>query len=150
LKKVYAADPWRTSPPTTEFANIDRLELLDNEYSNTILVVHPSVKLVVFRGDVSNVRLQSPNTQVIRLEKGQDPGLIHGDGRTVAAVVMPREMPVILAHVDAPVMGGEDLVLDEVEGDVIVEREVGVEKVAEGAPVDEAEEGAVESVVPSP
>ncbi len=80
LKKIYADDPWRTSPPTTEFANIERLELIDNEYSNTILVIHPSVKLVVFRGDLTNVRLQSPNTQVIRLEKDRPmhPGLPGG------------------------------------------------------------------------
>src|SRR5688500_5982357 len=32
LKKIYADDPWRNTPPTTEFANIERLELLDNEY----------------------------------------------------------------------------------------------------------------------
>jgi len=85
LKKVYANDPWRTTPPTTEFANIERLELLDNEYLNTILVIHPSVKVVIFRGDMSNVRLQSPGTHVIRLDKDQDPSTINGDGTAVAS-----------------------------------------------------------------
>jgi hypothetical protein len=85
LKKIYANDPWRTSPPTTEFANIERLELLDNEYLNTILVIHPSVKVVIFRGDMSNVRLQSPGTHVIRLDKDQDPSTINGDGTAVAS-----------------------------------------------------------------
>lgn len=85
LKKIYSEDPWRNSPPTTEFANIERLELIDNEYTNTILVIHPSVKLVIFRGDIANVRLASPNTHVIHLERGQDPSLIGPDGTAVAA-----------------------------------------------------------------
>jgi len=84
LKRIYAADPWRTSPPTTEFANIDRLELLDNEFVNTILVVHPSVKVVIFRGDMTHVRLESPGTHVIRLEKDQDPATINFDGTVIA------------------------------------------------------------------
>jgi hypothetical protein len=84
LKRIYADDPWRTRPPTTEFANIDRLELLDNEYSNTILIVHPSVKVVVFRGDMNNLRLESTGTHVIRLEKNQDPATINPDGTAVA------------------------------------------------------------------
>src|SRR5215212_4732514 len=88
LKKIYAEDPWRTTPPTTEFANIDRLELLDNEYTNTILVVHPSVKTVIFRGDITNVRLQSNSTHVIRLEKGQDPAAITLDS-TATALATP-------------------------------------------------------------
>jgi hypothetical protein len=89
LKRIYADDPWRTTPPTTEFANIERLELLDNEYLNTILVIHPSVKVVIFRGDMTNVRLESPSTHVIRLEKGQDPSTILGDGTAVAVNQMP-------------------------------------------------------------
>lgn len=92
LKKIYAEDPWRTRPPTTEFANIDRLELLDNEYSNTILIVHPSVKLVIFRGDINNVRLESKDTHVIRLEKNQDPATIGLDG-TALALASPEPMP---------------------------------------------------------
>jgi hypothetical protein len=86
LKRIYTDDPWRTTPPTTEFANIDRLELIDNEYSNTILVVHPSVKMVVFRGDMSNVKLQSPSTTVIRLSPGQDPAMIGPDGTALASI----------------------------------------------------------------
>jgi hypothetical protein len=85
LKKIYANDPWRSTPPTTEFANIERLELLDNEYVNTILIVHPSVKVVIFRGDISNLRLESPSTHVIRLERDQDPATINMDGTAVAA-----------------------------------------------------------------
>jgi hypothetical protein len=85
LKRIYAEDPWRTKPPTTEFANIDRLELIDNEYSNTILVVHPSVKMVIFRGDMSNVKLQSPGTTVIKLKAGQDPAMIGPDGTVLVS-----------------------------------------------------------------
>jgi hypothetical protein len=84
LKKIYTNDPWRSTPPTTEFANIERLELLDNEYVNTVLIVHPSVKVVIFRGDISNLRLESPSTHVIRLEKDQDPSMINMDGTAVA------------------------------------------------------------------
>ena len=80
LKRIYSDDPWRTRPPTTEFANIDRLELLDNEYSNTILIVHPTVKTVVFRGDINNLRLESKGTHVIRL----DPTIVDPDGTAVA------------------------------------------------------------------
>jgi hypothetical protein len=92
LKRIYSEDPWRTSPPTTEFANIDRLELIDNEYSNTILIVHPSVKMVIFRGDISNLRLQSPGTHVIRLEKGQDPATIaYGTALAMAPPPLPPQ-----------------------------------------------------------
>jgi hypothetical protein len=101
LKKIYASDPWRTAPPTTEFANIDRLELLDNEYLNTVLVVHPSVKVVIFRGDLSNVRLESPGTHVIRLEKGQDPSTINSDG-TAVATAAPASVPSASVTVTAP------------------------------------------------
>ena len=92
LKRIYADDPWRTAPPTTEFANIDRLELIDNEYANTVLVVHPSVKVVVFRGDLSNVKFQSPGTTVIRLRPGQDPADVGADvGADGTAVVADDE-----------------------------------------------------------
>ena len=86
LKRIYADDPWRTKPPTTEFANIDRLELIDNDYANTILVIHPSVKMVVFRGDMANVKLQSPGTTVIKLKAGEDPAMVGPDGTMLAAV----------------------------------------------------------------
>jgi len=93
LKKIYAEDPWRTTPPTCEFANIDRLELFDNEYVNTILIVHPSVKTVVLRGDISNLRLESPSTHVIRLEKDQDPASL-GFDRGAVASADPANSPV--------------------------------------------------------
>jgi hypothetical protein len=96
LKKIYASDPWRTTPPTTEFANIDRLELLDNEYVNTTLVIHPSVKVVIFRGDMTNVRLQSPSTHVYRLEKGQEPSIIPNTA-VASAMPKPADMPVAQA-----------------------------------------------------
>jgi hypothetical protein len=73
LKKLYAANPWRTAPPTTEFYNIDRLELLDNEFNNTTIVIHPSVKTVVLRGDISKLLVESASTQVIRLAPHVDP-----------------------------------------------------------------------------
>ena len=75
LKKIYAANPWRTAPPTTEFYNIERLELLDNEFSNTTIVIHPSVKTVVLRGDISKMLIESPDTQVIRLTPRSAPPL---------------------------------------------------------------------------
>jgi hypothetical protein len=101
LKKIYADDPWRTSPPTCEFANIDRLELFDNEYVNTILVVHPSVKTVVLRGDISNLRLESPSTHVIRLEKDQDPASL-GFDRTAVAAADPAATPAAEEDPEAP------------------------------------------------
>jgi hypothetical protein len=67
LKRMYEQNPWRITPPVTEFYNIGRLELLDNQYSNTIIVIHSSVKVVVFRGDISNIQVESPSTQVINL-----------------------------------------------------------------------------------
>jgi hypothetical protein len=101
LKKIYAADPWRSTPPTAEFANIDRLELIDNEYVNTILIVHPSVKMVILRGDISNLRLQSPSTHVIRLENGQDPRTISFDGTAVASATGPHIVQPDDAHTPA-------------------------------------------------
>ena len=71
LKQIYANNPWRTWPPVTEFYNIDRLELLDNEYSNTTVVIHPSVKQVIIRGTMPGLRVVSQDTQVVRLEPGQ-------------------------------------------------------------------------------
>src|SRR2546421_7489741 len=40
LKKVYAENPWRTTLPTTEFYNIERLQLLYNAFSNTTTLIH--------------------------------------------------------------------------------------------------------------
>ncbi len=73
LRRVYERNPWRHDPPVTEFYNIDRLELLDNDYTNTTIVIHPSVKTVVFRGEISRLQVESPETQVIRLVPTQAP-----------------------------------------------------------------------------
>jgi hypothetical protein len=80
LKRIYTDNPWRTTPPVTEFYNIERLELLDNEYSNTIVVIHPSVKQVVIRGELPGLKISDEHeTEVIRLNPGQAP-----DGGTPA------------------------------------------------------------------
>ncbi len=69
LKRLYHASPWRKSPPLTEFYNIDHLELLDNEFENTTIIIHSSVKTVVLRGsDLSHVQVESPDTQVLRMD----------------------------------------------------------------------------------
>jgi hypothetical protein len=74
LKRIYTDNPWRTTPPVTEFYNIERLELLDNEYSNTIVVIHPSVKQVVIRGELPGLKISDEHeTEVIRLNPGQTP-----------------------------------------------------------------------------
>ena len=70
LKGVYERNPWRTTPPVTEFYNIERLELLDNEFFNTTIVIHPSVKTVVVRGDISRLVVESAGTRVIRMPSG--------------------------------------------------------------------------------
>jgi hypothetical protein len=72
LKSLYEKHTWRTTPPVTEFYNIERLELLDNEYSNTVVVIHPSVKQVVLRGNLPGLQIENPQTtQVIHLDPGQ-------------------------------------------------------------------------------
>jgi hypothetical protein len=87
LKRIYAKDAWRTSPPRTEFYNIDRLELLDNDFVNTTIVIHPSVKTVVLRGDVSKLSVESPGTQVIHLNPGERPPMhIPGADSVVLAI----------------------------------------------------------------
>ena len=92
LRKMSMDNPWRTTLPTTEFFNIDRLELLDNEYVNTTLVIQSSVKTVVFRGDLSKLRIQSPDTQVLHLEPGQDPFMALPPGTEVlASIIVPPE-----------------------------------------------------------
>lgn len=92
LKKIYAANPWRTAPPTTEFYNINRLELLDNEFSNTTIIIHPSVKTVVLRGDISKLLIESPDTQVIRLTpRSASPTLV--PPAAFAANIEPNGMP---------------------------------------------------------
>jgi hypothetical protein len=72
LKQIYANNPWRTTPPVAEFYNIDRLELLDNEYSNMVVIIHPSVKQVVVRGSLPGLKLENPqSTQLIQLQPNQ-------------------------------------------------------------------------------
>jgi hypothetical protein len=72
LKQIYANNPWRNTPPVAEFYNIDRLELLDNEYSNMVLIIHPSVKQVVVRGSLPGLKLENPQaTQLIQINPGQ-------------------------------------------------------------------------------
>ena len=72
LKQIYANNPWRNTPPVAEFYNIDRLELLDNEYSNMVLIIHPSVKQVVVRGRLPGLKLENPQaTQLIQINPGQ-------------------------------------------------------------------------------
>lgn len=71
LRRLYADNPWRTWPPVMEFHNIDRLELLDNEFENTTVVIHPSVKKVVVRGKLPEgwQVLNRQATRVIRLDE---------------------------------------------------------------------------------
>src|SRR5436190_413183 len=72
LKQIFANNPWRTTPPVVEFYNIERLELLDNEYSNMVLIIHPSVKQVVVRGNLPGLKLENPQaTQLIQINPGQ-------------------------------------------------------------------------------
>jgi len=72
LKQIFANNPWRTTPPVAEFYNIERLELLDNEYSNMVLIIHPSVKQVVVRGNLPGLKLENPPaTQLIQINPGQ-------------------------------------------------------------------------------
>jgi hypothetical protein len=116
LKKVYADSPWRTTPPTTEFYNIERLELLDNEFSNTTIVIHPSVKTVVLRGDVSRLLVESPQTQVVRLDMGDiDPDLnpdliLPPDIGVLAAIIADTTSPAAQA---APAPAAAVVVADD-------------------------------------
>ncbi len=72
LKEIYRRSPWRSWPPVTEFHNIQRLELLDNEYANTTVIIHPSVKQVVLRGDFPGMHIINREaTRVFYLEPGQ-------------------------------------------------------------------------------
>jgi hypothetical protein len=74
LKDVYDACPWRDWPPVTEFYNIDRLELIDNQFANTIILIHPSVRKIIIRGEIPGLHVEDKEaTQVIRLAPGQDP-----------------------------------------------------------------------------
>lgn len=86
LKQIYLSNPWRTTPPVTEFYNIERLELLDNEYSNTMLIIHPSVKQVIVRGAMPGLKVENPqSTQLIRLEAGQKVDMVPMPGSVATA-----------------------------------------------------------------
>jgi hypothetical protein len=88
LKQIYTNNPWRNTPPVTEFWHIDRLELLDNEYSNTTIVIHPSVKQVVLRGALPGLKLEDPQaTRLIRLQPGEAPESVPDLASTLAAGV---------------------------------------------------------------
>lgn len=72
LKRIYEENPARTWPPVSEFYNIDRLELLDNEFSNTMVIIHPTVKQVILRGQIPGLQiLNQQTTQVVRIDPGQ-------------------------------------------------------------------------------
>ena len=74
VRRIYSENPWRSWPPVTEFYNIERLELLDNQYVNTTVIIHPSVKQVVIRGEVPGLQVVSAQaTQLVRLAAGQKP-----------------------------------------------------------------------------
>ncbi len=91
LNKIYAQNPWRSTPPTTEFYNIERLELFDNEFSNTTIVIHPSVKMVVLRGDVSKLLIESPNTQVIYIPAHVEPPPLAPPDHATFAATRPND-----------------------------------------------------------
>jgi hypothetical protein len=103
LKQIYANNPWRTTPPVAEFYNIDRLELLDNEYSNTIIIIHPSVKQVVVRGTLPGLKLENPQaTQVIRINPGQLASTVPSPAASTSPSPSPsacssRPTPIVLA-----------------------------------------------------
>ena len=79
MKQVQDANPWRDWPPTTEFYNIQRLELLDNEFVNTTVIIHPSVKQVILRGEMPGLQIVNPQaTKVIRLESADQPVAVAG------------------------------------------------------------------------
>lgn len=64
LREIVERNPWRDGPPVAEFANIERLELLDVAFENTRVIIHPSVKLVILRGDIRDIEVLDPGTQV--------------------------------------------------------------------------------------
>lgn len=83
MKTLQEKSPWRNSPPVTEFANIERLELLDNDFSNTVIVIAPSVKQVILRGDISGIFIQDPATQVMVLPVPQPEKVATADASAV-------------------------------------------------------------------
>jgi hypothetical protein len=74
LAELYSANPWRNTPPTAEFYNIDRLELIDSAFSNVQVVIHPSVKKVIIRGSIPSLLVEDPEaTHVIHLDPHEVP-----------------------------------------------------------------------------
>jgi hypothetical protein len=74
LRELYTANPWRNTPPTAEFYNIERLELLDNVFSNVQVIIHPSVKKVIIRGSIPSLQVQDREaTSVIQLDPHAEP-----------------------------------------------------------------------------
>jgi hypothetical protein len=74
LKDVQQKYPWRNWAPVTEFYNIEQLELLDNDFSNTVIIIHPSVKKVIVRGQIPGLIIQNPHaTKLIQVSAvGED------------------------------------------------------------------------------
>jgi hypothetical protein len=62
IQDLRQATPWRNWAPLTEFYNIDRLELFDNDFTNTVIVIHPSVKQVIIRGPIPGLVIENPKT----------------------------------------------------------------------------------------
>jgi hypothetical protein len=94
LRRIYQANPWRSTPPVTEFYNIERLELLDNTYSNTLVVIHPSVKQVIVRGAMPGLKIENPqSTQLIQLEAGERAEAVPPPGGGVVAAMQADEKP---------------------------------------------------------
>ena len=98
VKSIQEKQPWRNSPPVTEFANIERLELLDNDFSNTLIVIAPTVKQVILRGDITGIFVQDPSTQVLVLPARPAPGTVTATadassviGQAILSVLARRE-----------------------------------------------------------
>ncbi len=84
LREIVERNPWRDGPPVAEFANIDRLELLDVEFDNTKVIIHPSVKQVILRGDIREIEVIDPGTQVMWLGRREEAERLAGQTGLVA------------------------------------------------------------------
>jgi hypothetical protein len=60
IQDIRQMTPWRNWAPLTEFYNIDRLELFDNDFTNTVIIIHPSVKQVVIHGRIPGMVIENP------------------------------------------------------------------------------------------
>lgn len=67
-RKMQTRNPWRQGGPAVQFANIHRLELLDNDFADIPVVIHPSVRQVVVRGPIANLHLLSEKTEMVILD----------------------------------------------------------------------------------